>query len=323
MVKLNIQIPCLNEQEALPITYSDLPQSIEGIEIIETLVIDDGSTDDTSKVANEIGVDHVITNKNNMGLAKAFGRGLEQCLQRGADIIVNTDGDNQYSGKDIEKLVQPILSGEADIVVGDREVQNIAHFSRFKKLLHSLGSAVVRKLAGIDIPDTVSGFRAFSREAAIKLNILSNYSYTTEMIIQAGKRGIKVTSVPIATNDKTRESRLFKSIPNFVLKQTGTIIRMYVMYKPFRFFLLIGMALSLIGILPVMRFVYLYFTSGGAGHIQSLILGGVLVMMGMVSFLAGFLADIISYNRQLHEITLEKIKRIELETTHSDSQRHP
>lgn len=310
--KLIIQIPCFNESQSLPKTIQDLPKTIEGIDCIETLIIDDGSSDETIVVAQKLGVTHIISNKHNMGLAKTFRRGLDECLKRDADFIVNTDGDNQYAGEDIKKLIQPILKHEADIVIGDRETQKIPHFSRTKKLLQALGSAVVRKLAGIHVPDTVSGFRALSSEAAIKLNILSNYSYTTEMIIQAGKRGIKVSSVPIKTNQVTRKSRLFRNIPDFMIKQMGTIIRMYVMYQPFRVFFYIGSTLSILGLLPVIRFIYFFFTTGGDGHIQSLILGGVLLMMGIVAFLAGFLADLISYNRQLHEITLEKVKRLEL-----------
>ncbi|MCP4429935.1 MAG: glycosyltransferase family 2 protein [Gammaproteobacteria bacterium] len=311
-MKLIIQIPCFNEGQSLPQTIQDLPKTVEGIDCIETLVIDDGSIDETIEVAQKLGVTHIISNKHNMGLAKTFRRGLDECLKLDADIIVNTDGDNQYAGEDIEKLIQPILNHEADIVIGDRETQKIPHFSRTKKLLQALGSAVVRRLAGIHVPDTVSGFRALSKEAAIKLNIVSNYSYTTEMIIQAGKRGIKVSSVPIKTNQVKRKSRLFKNIPDFIIKQMGTIIRMYVMYQPLRFFFYIGLTLFIFGLLPVIRFVYFFFTTNGEGHIQSLILGGVLLMIGIVAFLAGFLADIISYNRQLHEITLEKVKRLEL-----------
>ncbi len=311
-IKLIIQIPCFNEAQSLPQTIQELPKSIEGIDCIETLIIDDGSSDNTIDVAKRLGVDHIVSNKHNMGLAKSFHRGIDQCLQRGADIIVNTDGDNQYHGADIQKLMVPILNKQADIVIGDRETHKIPHFSKTKKLLQALGSAVVRRLAGIHVPDTVSGFRAFSKEAAIKLNIVSNYSYTTEMIIQAGKRGIKVSSVPVKTNQVTRKSRLFKNIPDFMIKQMGTIIRIYAMYQPLRFFIYIGSILSIIGLLPIIRFIYFFFTSGGDGHIQSLILGGVLLMMGIVAFLAGFLADIISYNRQLHELTLEKVKQIEL-----------
>ncbi len=310
--KLIIQIPCFNEAKSLTQTIQDLPNTIEGIDIIETLIINDGSNDNTTEIAKKLGVDHIVSNKHNMGLAKSFHRGIDQCLQRGADIIINTDGDNQYNGADIKKLIAPILNQQADIVIGDRETHKIPHFSRTKKALQWLGSSVVRKLSGIEVPDTVSGFRAISKEAAIKLNILSNYSYTVEMIIQAGKRGIKVVSVPIRTNPVTRESRLFKSIPDFVFKQIGTIIRMYVMYKPFRVFFYLGSILFLIGIFPITRFLYMYFTGSGDGHVQSLVLGGILMMMSGIAWLAGLLADIISYNRQLHEMTLEKIKRIEL-----------
>ncbi|MCP4090396.1 MAG: glycosyltransferase family 2 protein [Gammaproteobacteria bacterium] len=317
-MKLIIQIPCFNEAQSLPQTIQDLPKTIEGIDCIETLIIDDGSSDNTIGVARQLGVDHIISNKHNIGLAKSFHRGIDQCLQRGADIIVNTDGDNQYQGADIKRLVVPILNKQADIVIGDRETHKIAHFSRIKKMLQWLGSSVVRRLSGIEVSDTVSGFRAISKEAAIKLNILSSYSYTVEMIIQAGKRGIKVVSVPVGTNPVTRESRLFKNIPDFVIKQLGTIIRMYVMYKPLRAFFYLGSILFLIGILPITRFLYMYFTGNGDGHIQSLVLGGVLLLMSGIAGLAGLLADIISYNRQLHEMTLEKVRRVELSFSRND-----
>ncbi len=317
-MKLIIQIPCFNEAQSLPQTIQDLPKTIDGVDCIETLIIDDGSSDSTIEVARQLGIDHIISNKHNMGLAKSFHRGIDQCLQREADIIVNTDGDNQYQGADIKRLVVPILNKQADIVIGDRETHKIAHFSRIKKMLQWLGSSVVRRLSGIDVSDTVSGFRAISKEAAIKLNILSSYSYTVEMVIQAGKRGIKVVSVPVRTNPVTRESRLFKNIPDFVIKQLGTIIRMYVMYKPLRAFFYLGSILFLIGILPITRFLYMYFTGNGDGHIQSLVLGGVLLLMSGIAGLAGLLADIISYNRQLHEMTLEKIRRIELNFSRND-----
>lgn len=312
-MKLIVQIPCYNEEETLPQTYADIPKEIDGIDEVEILIIDDGSTDRTIDVARELGVNHIVKNKQNMGLARTFRRGIEECLKLNADIIVNTDGDNQYAGWEITKLVQPILNGEADIVIGDRETHKVPHFSNIKKFIQWLGSGVVRKLAGVWVPDTVSGFRAISRDSAIKLNILSSYSYTIEMVIQAGKRDMKVISVPVATNDKTRESRLFKSIPSFVSNQVATIIRMYAMYQPLRVFFILGSLLSFIGLAPIIRFLFFYFTTGGEGHLQSLVLGGVLVMMGFIALLAGLVADLISFNRQLQEMTLEKIKRMELE----------
>jgi glycosyltransferase involved in cell wall biosynthesis len=312
-MKLIVQIPCFNEEETLPATFADIPKQIEGIDQIEVLIIDDGSFDNTNEIAKKIGVDHILINKKNIGLARSFRRGIDECLKQGADIIVNTDGDNQYAGWDIPKLLKPILEEKADIVIGDREIHKIAYFSQGKKLMQWFGSGVVRKLAGIWVPDTVSGFRAISREAAMKLNVLSSYSYTIEMVIQAGKRDMKIISVPVETNEKTRESRLFKSIPSFIVRQLTTIIRMYAMYQPLKVFFIIGSAFTIVGLIPVFRFVYFYFSTDGAGHIQSLILGGVLILMGFISYLSGLIADLVSFNRQLQEIALEKVKRMELE----------
>ncbi|HHH47080.1 MAG TPA: glycosyltransferase family 2 protein [Thiotrichales bacterium] len=314
-MKLIVQIPCYNEEQTLPQTVADIPREIDGIDKVELLVIDDGSTDRTVQVARELGVDHIVRNKVNMGLARTFRRGLEASLQAGADIIVNTDGDNQYCGSDIPKLVQPILEGRADIVIGDRQTDKIPHFSPLKKKLQWLGSAVVRKLAGVWVPDAVSGFRAFSREAAIRTNIVSPFSYTIETVIQAGKKDMAVVSVPICTNPKTRESRLFRSIPSFVGRQVSTIVRMYAMYQPLRVFFYLGTFLSVIGIIPIIRFLYFFMTTGGAGHLQSLVLGGVLLLMGFIAYLAGLVADLISFNRQLLEMTLETTKRMDLDRT--------
>ncbi len=311
-VKLIIQIPCFNEEHTLPQTIGDLPVKIEGVDIIETLIIDDGSTDRTIEVAKELGVNHIIQNTKNRGLARSFRKGLDACLHFGADIIVNTDGDNQYAGWDIPKLVQPIINGTAEIVIGDRQTHKIKRFSPLKRFLQKLGSRVVRQLSGTDIPDVVSGFRAISREAALKLNIVSPYSYTIEMVIQAGKKSMAITHVPISINDKTRESRLFKSIPGFIGRQLSSMIRMYAMYEPLRVFFYIGLTISVIGALPIVRFLYFYFTGDGGGHLQSLVLGGVLMIMGFVTFMIGLVADLISFNRQLIEITLEKIRKIEL-----------
>lgn len=312
-MKLIVQIPCFNEEHTLPQTVADIPKQIEGIDVIEILIVDDGSSDRTSETAREIGVHHVIRNKKNLGLARTFRRGLEASLRAGADIVVNTDGDNQYSGADIAKLVKPILNGHADIVIGDRQTAKIEHFSPFKKALQWFGSGVVRKLAGVWVPDAVSGFRAFSREAAIRINVLSSFSYTIETVIQAGKRDMAVVSVPVDTNAKTRESRLFKSIPKFIERQLSTIVRMYAMYQPLRVFFAIGTVLMIAGSIPILRFLYFYFASDGGGHIQSLVLGGVLLLMGFIAYLAGLVADLISFNRQLLETTLEKIKRAEFD----------
>lgn len=307
-MKLIIQIPCYNEEQTLPLTFADLPKQIDGIDEIEVLIIDDGSSDKTVEIAQQLGIDHIVINKKNMGLAASFRRGIDECLRQGADIIVNTDGDNQYAGWDIPKLVKPVLNNEADIVIGDRETHKISHFSKGKKFMQWLGSGIVRKLAGIWVPDTVSGFRAISRESAIKLNVLSTFSYTIEMVIQAGNRNLTIISVPVETNDKTRESRLFKSIPSFIIRQVSTIVRMYAMYQPLKVFFIIGSILSITGIIPIIRFMYFYYTSGGTGHIQSLVLGGILLMMGFITFLGGLIADLISFNRKLSEMALEQIR---------------
>jgi len=318
-VKLIVQIPCYNEEQTLPETVADIPRQIEGIDQVEVLIIDDGSRDRTVEVADKIGVDHIVRNKRNIGLARSFRKGIDACLVRGADIIVNTDGDNQYCGADIPKLIAPILSGRADMVIGDRETNKIEHFSPVKKLLQQLGSGVVRKLAGIWVPDTVSGFRAFSREAAVRLNVVSSFSYTIETVIQAGKRQLFVDSIPVRTNPKTRDSRLFKSIPHFIQNSLGTMVRMYAMYQPLRVFFFLGSVLTLIGALPILRFLFFYFTSGGAGHIQSLLLGSVFIILGFITFLVGLVADLISFNRQLLEMTLERVRRLELDHFGTDA----
>lgn len=320
LFKVIIQIPCYNEEQTLPVTLADLPTHIDGVDIIETLIIDDGSTDDTLRVAREAGVTHIVRNKRNMGLARSFRRGIEAALAADADIIVNTDGDNQYVGEDIALLVKPICEGKAEIVIGDRQTHLISHFSPLKKLLQWLGSAIVQRLAGIVVPDTVSGFRAFSRDAAIRLNIVSGYSYTIETVIQAGKRDMAVTSVPIRTNPELRESRLFKSTPVFIQRQVSTILRMYAMYQPLKVFFYTGFSLSIIGLMPICRFLYYYFTDGGAGNIQSLLLGSVLLIMGFIAFVAGLVADLIAANRQLLEMALERVKRLELNDDRSTKQ---
>jgi len=312
-MKLIVQIPCFNEELTLPETVRDIPRVIPGIDCVEILVIDDGSSDRTVEIARQIGVEHIVHNKKNLGLARTFRNGIDACLNLGADIIVNTDGDNQYYGPDIAKLVEPIVAGRADMVIGNRETGKIEHFSQSKKYLQWFGSGVVRKLAGIWVPDTVSGFRAFSRDVAIRLNIVSSFSYTIETVIQAGQRGFAVESVAVRTNPKTRDSRLFKSIPNFINSQLSTIVRMYTMYQPMRVFFLIGTGLTVLGVLPILRFLFIYFTGDGSGHLQSLVLGGVLVTLGVVTFLIGLVADLISFNRQLLEMTLEHVKRLELQ----------
>jgi glycosyltransferase involved in cell wall biosynthesis len=311
-MKLIVQIPCFNEEETLPATFNDIPKQIAGVDVVEIMIIDDGSTDKTIEVARALGVHHIVINKNNRGLARTFRTGLNECLKLGADIIVNTDGDNQYAGWDIPKLIQPILDGKADLVVGDRNTAKVAHFSPFKKFLQRLGSYVVKTLSGVQVPDAVSGFRAYSRDAALQLNIVSPFSYTIEALIQAGKKHMAVTSVPVETNEKTRESRLFSSIPKFIERQLTTIVRMYAMYQPLKVFFFIGLTLSLLGAIPIIRFLYFYFTGDGEGHLQSLVLGGVFTILGFISFLIALLADLMNFNRQLIEQTLEKVRRMEL-----------
>jgi glycosyltransferase involved in cell wall biosynthesis len=312
-MKLIVQIPCFNEEATLPQTVADIPRRIDGVAQVEILVIDDGSTDRTVEVAWAAGVDHVVRHHANRGLARSFRTGLDACLRLGADIIVNTDGDNQYAGADIPRLIQPILEGRADIVVGDRQPGRLAHFSPLKQRLQGLGSWVVRQLSATSVPDAVSGFRAISREAALQLNILSGFSYTIEMLIQAGRRRMAIASVPVKTNPVDRPSRLFKSIPRFISLSVATMLRVFSMYKPLRVFFLIGLVMSVAGAVPVLRFLYFWMAGDGAGHIQSLILGGVLLVIGFVTFLIGLVADLISFNRQLLELVLEKLRRLELE----------
>lgn len=311
-MKLIVQIPCLNEESTLPATLAAIPREIPGVDQVEIMIIDDGSSDKTVEVAKAHGVDHICRHRNNQGLGRAFRTGLNNALKCGADIIVNTDGDGQYAGGDIPRLIQPILSGQADIVIGDRQTANSPEFGTLKKCLQWLGSYVVRSLSGTDIPDAVSGFRAISRQAAIELNIISRFSYTIEMIIQAGNKQMAIVSVAVGTNPKTRESRLFKNIPQFVARQLVNMLRMYAMYRPMRFFFYIGSLLSIAGLIPILRFLYFYFFGDGSGNIQSLVLGGALITMGFMVFIAGLLSDLISQNRQLSEIALTKIRKLEL-----------
>jgi len=310
-MKLIVQIPCLNEEQTLPATISAIPREIPGIDKVEILVIDDGSKDRTAEVALELGVDHVLIHRRNMGLARSFRTGLDRCLALGADIIVNTDADNQYNGGDIAALVQPILAGIADVVVGDRQTHNIEHFSPAKKLLQRFGSYVVRKFSGVNVPDAVSGFRAISRDAAFRLNIVSPFSYTLEMLIQVGAKGVAVASVPVRTNPKTRDSRLFSSTFHFIERSASTLVRMYTMYRPLKVFTLIGLIVAIIGAIPIVRFLYFYFFVNGTGKIQSLIIGSALLTIGILTFLLGLVADLLSHNRQLIEMTLEKVRRLE------------
>lgn len=300
-MKLIIQIPCFNEEATLPETLADLPTAIPGIEVIETLVIDDGSTDRTASLARELGVNHVVRFPRNRGLAVAFAGGLNACLQAGADIIVNTDGDHQYQGSGIADLVGPIVRGEADMVVGDRQVDAIPHFSWLKKVLQKLGSRVVRWTSGTDVQDATSGFRALSRAAAAQLVVFSSYTYTLETIIQAGKRGLVVVSVPVGTNPKLRESRLISNIVSYVLRSSVTILRIFMMYEALRVFTLISLLPALAGIVLFVRYAYFFSVGQGGGHIQSVVVASVLLLLAFQILLLGLLADLIAKNRRLSE----------------------
>lgn len=314
-MKLVIQIPCYNEEATLPQTIRDLPRAIPGVDEIEILVVDDGSTDRTAEVARELGVQHIVRLKQNCGLATAFTVGLDTALHLGADVIVNTDADNQYRGEDITRLIQPILEGWADIVVGDRGVGNLEYFSPLKRWLQKLGSWVVERAAGIPIPDATSGFRAFSREAALRLTVLSDYTYTLETLIQAGARKMAVVFVPVRTNPQTRPSRLIRSLSSFLALSAVTIVRFYVMYRPLRVFTTIGGVFIAGGTLLGLRFLYFFLFSprGGIGHIQSLILAAILVIVGFQVCLIGLIADLVRLNRRMLEEILWKVRQAELE----------
>jgi len=308
-MKLIIQIPCYNEAETLPIALKELPREVEGFDKVEWLIINDGSTDDTIKVAKECGVDYIVDLKHNQGLAKGFMAGLKESLKQGADVIVNTDADNQYEAKDIPKLVKPILDGEAEYVVGERPISQTKHFSATKKFLQKLGSWVVRKASGTNIPDAPSGFRAMSRDCAMQLNVYNNYTYTLETIIQAGQKNIPITSVPVRTNEDLRPSRLLSSIPNYIKKSIGTIVRISVVYKPFQFFMSIAAILFGLGFLLGLRYLYFVYIGEGDGHTQSVILSGALMGMGVQTGLIAFVADLLSVNRQLlEEQRVERMK---------------
>ena len=322
-MKLVIQIPCLDEEETLPETLAALPRTVRGIDEIEVIVVDDGSTDRTAEVALANGVAEVVRFPNHQGLARAFAAGLDHALQRGADVIVNTDADNQYDARDIEALVQPILDGRADMVIGDRDPSRLEHFSLTKRLLQRLGSWAVRQLSGTQIPDAASGFRAISRQAALKLNVLSDFTYTLETIIQAGKKQIAIAHVPVRARATVRPSRLFSGASHYVRRSAATVLRMYVLYEPFKFFSLIGTVMVLIATAIGLRFMWDYFTEGGVGHIQSLILAGALIVTGFVTWLFGMLAELIGRNRQLSEEILLRTRRLELHLGGGPDSRRP
>jgi glycosyltransferase involved in cell wall biosynthesis len=312
-MKLIIQIPCFDEEHHLPETLAELPREVPGIATVEWLVIDDGSTDRTVEVARENGVDHVVRLTNNKGLAAAFQAGLDACLKLGADVIVNTDADNQYKGADIAKLVAPILAGDADMVIGDREVETIEHFSPLKKRLQALGSAVVRRASDTNVPDTTSGFRAYNREAALHMQVVSKFTYTLETIIQAGKMLVAVDHVPIRTNPKTRESRLFPSMAAYVRRNAISIFRIYTMYEPLRAFLAAAAAVGLVGAVIWARFLYLFLSGAGSGHVQSVILGSTLFIVAVQLAALGVIGDILTGNRILQQRILERVRRVELQ----------
>lgn len=300
-MKLIIQIPCYNEAETLTVALNDLPKKIDGIDNIEVLIINDGSSDNTVEVARSWGVNYVVNFKRNKGLAKGFMAGLDACLRNGADIIVNTDADNQYVGEDIEKLVRPILEGKSDIVIGERPIMDTEHFSPLKKKLQKFGSWVVRKASNSDIPDAPSGFRAYSRDAAMRMNVANEYTYTLETIVQAGRNKIAQTSVPIRTNGELRPSRLFSSMFGYVKKSMLTILRAFMMYRPLVFFGALGGCIFLVGALIGIRFLFFLFQGTGNGHIQSLILSSTLLIIGFQTFVIGLQGDMISANRKLLE----------------------
>jgi glycosyltransferase involved in cell wall biosynthesis len=312
-MKLIIQIPCFNEENVLPATLGDLPRELEGFDTVEWLIIDDGSTDATARVARECGVDHVVRFNTNKGLAVAFQAGIDAALKLGADVVVNTDADNQYRADGIPKLVQPILAHEADIVVGARNLKDHAEFSRVKKFLQRWGSWVVRRASQTDIPDVTSGFRAYNREAGLRLNVVSRFTYTIETIIQAGKSGLAVTHVPIRTNPKMRESRLFRSNRQYVGRSIGTILRISVMYDPLPVFLLPAALVGFVGALLLGRFTWFYFSEPGpTGHVQSLIVGAALFIFAVQLVLLGVISDLLRSNRILSERTLHRVRKIEL-----------
>ncbi len=310
-MKLIIQIPCYNEAETLEVALNDLPKQIDGVDEIEYLIINDGSKDNTVEVAKNWGVHYVVNFKCNKGLAKGFMAGLDACLRQGADIIVNTDADNQYCGADIEKLVRPILDGKADIVIGERPIDDTEHFSPLKKRLQHIGSWTVRVASKTDVPDAPSGFRAYSRQAALKMNVVNEYTYTLETIVQAGRNKMAITSVPIRTNPELRKSRLFNSMFGYIKKSMLTIVRAFMMYKPLRFFTIIGSVIFLIGLILGIRFLVYLFMGQSGGHIQSLILASTLLLLGFQTFISGLQADLIASNRKLLEDIQERVRRLD------------
>jgi glycosyltransferase involved in cell wall biosynthesis len=327
-LKLIIQIPSYNEAQTLPVTLSALPRHLPGVDNIEYLVIDDGSTDGTERIAREAGVHHIVRLPRHLGLATGFMAGLETCLARGADLIVNTDADNQYNAQDIQLLIEPILKGEADIVIGDRGVARLESFSWPKRVLQRMGSWVITQVSGLKTPDATSGFRALSREAALHTLVLSEYSYTLETLIQAGAHRMAVLYVPVRTNPQTRPSRLMRNIPHYLTNSGTTILRSYTMYRPLHVFTLISLVMVIAGLVLMVRYLFFYLNGQGSGHVQSLILAAILLILGFQTFFIGLLADLMGFNRKILEELLYRIKRSELDqqkrppTTHFDDD-HP
>ena len=313
-MKLIVQIPCFNEEMTLPMVINSIPRDIPGVDSVETMIIDDGSSDKTVEVAKTLGVTHILKHNKNKGLAASFADGIDASLKLGANIIVNTDGDNQYPQADIPRLIQPIMNGTHDIVIGDRQTDKIEHFSYMKKVLQKIGSKVVQMAAGIRVEDAPSGFRAYSREAALQMNIVTNFSYTMETIIAAGKKRLAITHVPVITNPKTRESRLFKNIFQHIRKSGMAIFRSYTMHEPLKVFVSGGLFIFTIGLIPYIRLSYIMVTRHEliGGHIQSLIVGGVIMILGVIIAFLGVVADLMRINRKLVEDSLYRIKRLEL-----------
>ncbi len=322
-MKLIIQIPCFNEAEILAKTLMQMPKAVEGFDVVETLIIDDGSSDNTARVARESGADHIVHLTRHLGLAQAFSHGLDACLQLGADVIVNTDADNQYRAEDIQKLVKPILDGKAEMVIGDRGVNSVKHFPIHKRALQKLGSRVVSATAGFPIPDATSGFRALTREVALETMVLSNYSYTLETLIQAGARKVRVSFLPIETNPPERPSRLFRSIRNYLVNSSVTIMRSFTMYRSLRIFTVISLLLILVGVIIGGRFIFFYLRGEGSGMVQSLILAAVFLIVGFVTFLIGLIADLVSFNRKILEEVLIRLRRRDSSTPSQSDQQPP
>lgn len=315
-MKLVIQIPCFNEEKTLPLVLKSIPKKIPGITQIETLVIDDGSHDRTYELARKMNVTHIVRHKQNKGLAASFSSGINKALQEGADIIVNTDADNQYPQQDIPRLIEPILRGEAEVVIANRQTWKITHFSRVKKFFQWFGSQVIRTLTRSSVPDAVSGFRAYSREAALQLNVVTEFSYVIETIIAAQSKRLAITSIDIETNPPTRPSRLFKNMFQHMRHSGATIIRIYTMFRPLYVFVIAGLFLFWTGLLLTLRFFYFFVIGQGGGHIQSLILAAIFILVGFQTAMTGMMGDLISINRKLIEDTLRRIKELELNLIH-------